>query len=54
VLPLSYAAGGVVLIAILFARSPAATWPAYAIVAAGVPVYAFWRRARRRRAEAPA
>jgi basic amino acid/polyamine antiporter, APA family len=46
-LPLLYAAGGILLIGILLAGNPKTTWPGYALVAAGVPVYALWRRARR-------
>ncbi|MEP6802519.1 MAG: amino acid permease [Acidobacteriota bacterium] len=42
-LPLAYAAAGALLIVILFAGSPATTWPGYAIVASGIPVYFFWR-----------
>jgi len=45
-LPLLYAAGGVVLIAILLVGNPRTTWPGYALVAAGVPVFAFWKRTR--------
>jgi APA family basic amino acid/polyamine antiporter len=48
-LPFAYAAFGLALIALLLARNPRTTWPGYAIVAAGVPVYALWRRARARR-----
>ena len=43
-LPLLYAAAGIALIVILLAGSPRTTWPGYALVAAGVPVFAFWRR----------
>ncbi|MEO8431725.1 MAG: amino acid permease [Acidobacteriota bacterium] len=44
VLPLLYAAAGLLLIGILLAGSPATTWPGYAIVASGVPAYFLWRR----------
>lgn len=43
-LPLLYAAAGTVLIAILLKGNPTTTWPGYAIVLAGVPVYFLWRR----------
>jgi APA family basic amino acid/polyamine antiporter len=43
-LPLSYALAGVALILVLLAGNPRTTWPGYAIVLTGVPVYAFWRR----------
>ncbi len=43
-LPLLYAAAGAVLIAILLVANPRTTWPGYAIVATGVPVYFLWRR----------
>ena len=43
-LPLLYAAAGVLLIAILLVANPRTTWPGYAIVATGVPVYFLWRR----------
>ena len=42
-LPLLYAAAGVVLIAVLLAGNPRTTWPGYAFVLSGVPVYFFWR-----------
>jgi basic amino acid/polyamine antiporter, APA family len=42
-LPLFYAAAGAVLIVILLAGNPSTTWPGYAIVASGVPVYFLWR-----------
>ncbi len=45
-LPLAYAAAGALLIVILFAGSPATTWPGYAIVASGIPVYFLWRLRR--------
>ncbi|HYR45925.1 MAG TPA: amino acid permease, partial [Thermoanaerobaculia bacterium] len=44
VLPILYAIAGVVLIAILLAGNPRTTWPGYAIVLTGVPVYFLWRR----------
>jgi basic amino acid/polyamine antiporter, APA family len=44
VLPLVYAAAGAVLIAILLVANPRTTWPGYALVATGVPVYFLWRR----------
>jgi basic amino acid/polyamine antiporter, APA family len=43
-LPLLYAAAGAVLIAILLVANPRTTWPGYALVATGVPVYFLWRR----------
>jgi len=43
-LPLLYAAAGLVLIALLLAGNPGGTWPGYAMLATGVPVYFFWRR----------
>jgi APA family basic amino acid/polyamine antiporter len=43
-LPLLYAAAGAVLIAVLLAGNPRTTWPGYALVATGVPVYFAWRR----------
>ena len=46
VLPLVYAFAGVVLIAILLSASPKTTWPGYALVLTGVPVYFVWRRRR--------
>jgi APA family basic amino acid/polyamine antiporter len=45
-LPLLYAAGGVTLILILLVGNPRTTWPGYAFVLAGVPIYFFWRRRR--------
>jgi APA family basic amino acid/polyamine antiporter len=45
-LPLLYAAGGIILIVILLVGNPRTTWPGYALVLAGVPVYFFWRRGR--------
>jgi basic amino acid/polyamine antiporter, APA family len=44
VLPLVYAFAGAVLIAILLTTSPKTTWPGYALVLTGVPVYFAWRR----------
>jgi len=44
VVPLAYAASGVVLIVVLLAGNPRTTWPGYALVLTGVPVYFFWRR----------
>jgi len=46
VLPLLYAAAGILLIVVLLRGNPHETWPGYALVATGVPVYLFWRRAR--------
>ena len=46
-LPLLYAAAGTALIAILLKGNPKTTWPGYAIVLAGVPVYFLWRRRAR-------
>lgn len=43
-LPLLYAAAGVLLIAMLLAANPRTTWPGYALVATGIPVYFLWRR----------
>ena len=43
-LPLLYSAGGVALILILLSANPRTTWPGYLLVAAGVPVFAYWRR----------
>jgi basic amino acid/polyamine antiporter, APA family len=45
-LPLLYAAAGLLLIGILLRGNPRETWPGYAIVATGAPVYLFWRRSR--------
>jgi APA family basic amino acid/polyamine antiporter len=46
-LPLGYGVAGAVLIAILLVQSPRNTWPGYAIVLAGIPVYFLWHsRAR--------
>ncbi len=46
-LPLVYAAAGIVLIAVLLAANPRTTWPGYALVATGVPVFWWWRRQAR-------
>jgi len=43
-LPLLYAAVGIALIVILLAGNPRTTWPGYAIVLSGVPIYFLWRR----------
>jgi APA family basic amino acid/polyamine antiporter len=43
-LPILYAIAGIVLIVILLAGNPRTTWPGYAIVLTGVPVYFLWRR----------
>ncbi|HZI64962.1 MAG TPA: amino acid permease [Thermoanaerobaculia bacterium] len=43
-LPLVYAAAGIVLIVVLLAANPRTTWPGYAPVATGVPVYWWWSR----------
>jgi basic amino acid/polyamine antiporter, APA family len=43
-LPLLYAAAGILLIAILLRGNPRETWPGYALVASGTPVYLLWRR----------
>ncbi len=43
-LPLLYATAGAVLIAVLLAGNPKTTWPGYALVLTGVPVYFAWRR----------
>ena len=42
-LPLLYAAAGVALIGILLSGNPRTTWPGYAIVLSGVPIYFFWK-----------
>ncbi len=44
VLPIVYAAAGLVLIAVLLHGSPKTTWPGYALCLTGVPVYFLWRR----------
>lgn len=44
VLPLIFAAAGVVLIAILLKGNPATTWPGYAFCLSGVPIYFLWRK----------
>jgi APA family basic amino acid/polyamine antiporter len=46
-LPILYAAAGVMLIGLLLAGNPRTTWPGYALVATGVPVYFLWRRRNR-------
>jgi APA family basic amino acid/polyamine antiporter len=46
-MPLLYAAAGVVLIAVLLVGNPRTTWPGYAFVMTGVPVYFFWRGRKR-------
>jgi APA family basic amino acid/polyamine antiporter len=43
-LPLVYAAAGIVLIVVLLAANPRTTWPGYALVATGIPVFWWWRR----------
>ncbi len=43
-LQVAYAAVGLALIALLLAGNPATTWPGYALLASGVPVYFLWRR----------
>ena len=43
-LPLLYAAAGLLLIAVLLAKNPKETWPGYALVGSGVPIYFLWRR----------
>ena len=50
-LPLLYAAAGALLIAILLVANPRTTWPGYALVATGVPVYFLWRRRARSTAD---
>ena len=47
VVPLLYAAAGAVLIAVLLAGNPRTTWPGYAFVLTGVPVYFLWSRGRK-------
>jgi basic amino acid/polyamine antiporter, APA family len=42
-----YAAAGLLLIALLLAGNPSATWPGYVLVGSGVPVYLVWRRGSR-------
>jgi APA family basic amino acid/polyamine antiporter len=46
-LPLVYAAAGIVLIMVLLAANPRTTWPGYALVATGVPVFWWWKRQAR-------
>jgi APA family basic amino acid/polyamine antiporter len=43
-LPILYAVAGVILIGVLLAGNPRTTWPGYALVATGIPVYFLWRR----------
>jgi len=43
-LQVGYAAFGLALIALLLIGVPQWTWPGYAILASGVPVYFLWRR----------
>jgi basic amino acid/polyamine antiporter, APA family len=50
VLPFAYAVTGVALIALLLAGNPRTTWPGYALVLTGVPIYFLWRRRARRAA----
>jgi len=47
VVPLLYAAVGFVLIAILLSGNPRTTWPGYALVLTGVPVYFLWSGRRK-------
>ena len=46
-LQVGYAAFGLALIALLLIGVPQWTWPGYAILASGVPVYFLWRREKR-------
>jgi APA family basic amino acid/polyamine antiporter len=39
-----YAVAGILLIALLLVESPTTTWPGYAVLATGVPMYFLWRR----------
>ena len=43
-LQLLYAAAAGALIALLLAGDPKTTWPGYAVLLLGVPVYLLWRR----------
>jgi APA family basic amino acid/polyamine antiporter len=43
-LQIGYAAAGAALIALLLAADPATTWPGYAVLLLGVPVYLLWKR----------
>jgi APA family basic amino acid/polyamine antiporter len=43
-LPLLYAASSVALIALLLSGNPLGTWPGYAVLVSGVPVYFLWSR----------
>jgi basic amino acid/polyamine antiporter, APA family len=52
-LPIVYALAGVVLIAVLLVGNPRTTWPGYALVATGVPVYFAWRRRSRAATPSP-
>jgi APA family basic amino acid/polyamine antiporter len=47
-LQVAYAAAGCALIALLLAGDPKTTWPGYAVLLAGIPVYLAWRRGRAR------
>jgi len=44
-----YIAAVLALIALLLAADPRATWPGYAVLLLGVPVYLLWRRRAARR-----
>ena len=43
-LPLFYAAAATALLLILLASNPKTTWPGYALVCSGIPVFVYWRR----------
>ena len=43
-LSLLYAAAGLLLIAALLAGNPSTTWPGYALLASGIPIYFLWKR----------
>ncbi len=43
-LQIGYTAAGLALIGLLLAGNPATTWPGYALLASGVPVYFLWRK----------
>ncbi len=43
-LALLYAAAGLLLIAALLAGNPSTTWPGYALLASGIPIYYLWKR----------
>ena len=47
VVPALYVVGAAVLVVVLFAYRPMTTWPGFAIVGLGVPVYFLWRWIRR-------